>query len=193
MDPYLVTTLPGARKTPDLPPPTQSPSLISPHPEVGGVKSFSPIPPPPIIRQQQRDRSHPPSSEEESRPPSELFYDSVPAETINSPPIPGPHNRTSPPIPGPSTSSREASPYEEVPTSSTTSTTTRQQQPLIDEDDPIIEEMLTYTTGVVKSVMELSSKLSKARPNEYVELVKVCALILVHTIMYICINICLYL
>lgn len=38
------------------------------------------------------------------------------------------------------------------------------------EDDEILQQ----TTAVVKSVMELSNKVPLSRPNDYVELVKVC-------------------
>ena len=41
------------------------------------------------------------------------------------------------------------------------------------EDDPVMEDLLTCTTNVVRSVVDLSTKLPNAKPNDYVELVKV--------------------
>lgn len=44
-----------------------------------------------------------------------------------------------------------------------------------EEEKPVVEdsETLECTTAVVKAVMELSNKLPLAKPNEYVDLVKV--------------------
>lgn len=129
-----------------------------------GGKSFSLIPPPPIIRQQQRERSHPISSEEDktsSRPPSETFYDSVPSEVDVIRSTGTPTRQV--------VRTREASPYEESASNNQVINEVEEE----DDDDPLIEEILSYTTSVVKSVMVLGAKLSNARPADYIELVKV--------------------
>ena len=157
VDPYLVTTLPGAgpvSRTLSNSSPVTSPS----HDDLTKKKSFSPVPPPAIVKQQQLERL-----QHNSRPVSAegVYYSTVSSDIDTILPS---HSTDHLP--------REPSPYEES-YNDRSSSNENIEQVEDDEEDPITEDILSSTTAVVKSVMELSNKLQSAKPNDYVELVKV--------------------
>ena len=133
--------------------PLTSPSSATPPPSIPPDKSFSPIPPPSILRHSDSDN---------------VYYSTVPADDDVRSKI------------------REPSPYEEsVSTEEGVASGgvgvvsgEEEEEEEEEEEDPIMEDLLTSTTNVVKSVVELSTKLYTARPNDYVELVKVRLLLL---------------
>lgn len=157
VDPYLVTTLPGAgpvSRTLSNSSPLTSPS----HDDLTRKTSFSPVPPPAIVKQQQLERL-----QHNSRPISAegVYYSTVSSDIDTIVPSHSTDN-----IP------REPSPYEES-YNDRSSSNENIEEVEDDEEDPLTEDILSSTTAVVKSVMELSNKLQSAKPNDYVELVKV--------------------
>lgn len=151
-----MTTLPGAgpvSRTLSNSSPVTSPS----HDDLARKKSFSPVPPPAIVKQQQLERQ-----QLNSRPISEGVYYSTVSSDIDN--IISSHSTDHLP--------REPSPYEES-YNDRSSSNENIEQVEDDEEDPLTEDILSSTTAVVKSVMELGNKLQSAKPNDYVELVKV--------------------
>jgi focal adhesion kinase 1 len=142
VDPYLVTTLPGAtpRSTSDSP-------VLSPSP-IDRLGKASPIPPPAIIKQ--RDRTN---AEDEPLPLPDSYYSTVPSDddpTREPPEV----AMATPKQPDVAMATRHPPEVDE------------------DEDDPMLDTIVNNTTAVVKAVMELSTKLPNAKPNDYVDLVK---------------------
>lgn len=171
MDPYLVTTLPGRGATPPPARGATPPTVTTP--PLGQVVSpglsercFSPVPPPAIIRQQQKTRGSYYDNEEQ-QPGSDGYYSDVYSGNIEE-------DSTNRNI-------RDPSPYEDpeevgVASGGVGVASEVEEEEEEDEDDSVVEELLSSTTGVVQSVVELSSKLPNARPGDYVDLVKVCVL-----------------
>ena len=146
VEPYVVTTIAASSE------PLTSPGFPQSSPTSDTtVKSFSPIPPPAILRQQRPSQSPPQNSS------SDVAYYTVPnAEQENE--VCSNDSRHSRDIPYPSE-------YE-----ASVETTGEERDEEEGGDDA---EVLAFTTAVVKSVMDLNNKLPLAKPNEYIDLVKV--------------------
>ena len=154
VEPYVVTTLAASSE------PLTSPSFPQSSPSSDTtVKSFSPIPPPAILRQQRPSQSPPQNSS------SDVAYYTVPnVEQENE--VCSNDTRHSREVPYPS----------EYEASVATAAEDREE-----EEGSEDAEVLAYTTAVVKSVMDLNNKLPLAKPNEYIDLVKVlCTYIFIH-------------
>ena len=146
VEPYVVTTIAASSE------PLTSPGFPQSSPSSDTtVKSFSPIPPPAILRHQRPSQSPPQISS------TDAAYYTVPnAEQENE-------------VCGIDTGySREVPCPIEYEASVATADDDREEEEGSDE-----AEVLAYTTAVVKSVMDLSNKLPLAKPNEYIDLVKV--------------------
>ncbi|XP_019852139.1 PREDICTED: focal adhesion kinase 1-like isoform X1 [Amphimedon queenslandica] len=164
VDPYLVTTLPGRGATPPpargaTPPIVTTPPLAQVVSPGVSERCFSPVPPPAIIRQQQKTRGSYYDNEEQ-QPGSDGYYSTVYSGNIEEDSI----NRNV----------RDPSPYEdpeEVGVASGGGGVASEEEEE-EDDDSVLEELLACTTGVVQSIVELSTKLPAARPGDYVDLVK---------------------
>ena len=159
VEPYIVTTIAASSESVTSPGfPQSSPTSDT------TVKSFSPIPPPAILRQQRPSQSPPQNSS------SDVAYYTVPnAEQENE--VCSNDIRHSRDIPYPS----------EYEASVETPGEDREEEEGGDD-----AEVLAFTTAVVKSVMDLNNKLPLAKPNEYIDLVKVvCTYIYIYIYIYI--------
>lgn len=122
--------------------------------------SFSPIPVPAILRPRPKS---PGSQSPLFRPPSN--HVTIPADDEQGLPLSPSHMRES----------RDVSPYEAYSRRTWEEEQEEEEEEETATQQEVVEdtETLEFVTAVVKTVMELSNRLPHAKPNDYVELVKV--------------------